>query len=180
MVPWLRESIQPALIEHLGFLPFFDGAPYGIGMLAAGFILSIMILPVIASISRDVLKAVPMSQREAALALGSTRWEATLIAISYSRSGILGATILALGRALGETMAVTMVIGNRPDISISLLDPGYTMASVLANEFTEATTEMYLSALIEIALILFILTLIVNAFARLLVWSVTKGSEVQR
>ncbi len=179
MVPWLRENVQPFLIEELGFIPLFDGAPYGVGMLAASVILSIMILPIIASISRDVLKAVPLTQREAALGLGSTRWEATRIAISYSRSGILGATILALGRALGETMAVTMVIGNRPEISWSLMDPGHTMASVLANEFTEATTEMYLSALIEIALILFIITLIVNAFARLLVWSVTKG-EVQR
>ncbi len=179
MVPWLREHIQPFLIEELGFIPLFDGAPYGVGMLAASVILGIMILPIIASISRDILKAVPMTQREAALGLGSTRWEATRIAISYSRSGILGATILALGRALGETMAVTMVIGNRPEISWSLMDPGHTMASVLANEFTEATSEMYLSALIEIALILFIITLIVNAFARLLVWSVTKG-EVQR
>lgn len=179
MVPWLREYIQPFLIEEFGFIPIFDGAPYGIGMLAASVILAIMILPIIASISRDILRAVPLSQREAALALGSTRWEATRIAISYSRSGILGATILALGRALGETMAVTMVIGNRPEISFSLMDPGHTMASVLANEFTEATTEMYLSALIEIALILFVITLIVNAFARLLVWSVTKG-EVSR
>ena len=179
MVPWLREYVQPFLIEEFGFIPLFDGAPYGIGMLAASIILSIMILPIIASISRDVLNAVPLTQREAALGLGSTRWEATRIAISYSRSGILGATILALGRALGETMAVTMVIGNRPEISFSLMDPGHTMASVLANEFTEATTEMYLSALIEIALVLFVITLIVNAFARLLVWSVTKG-EVQR
>jgi len=179
MVPWLREYVQPFLIEELGWIPLFDGAPYGVGMLAAAVILGIMILPIIASISRDVLKAVPLSQREAALGLGSTRWEATRIAISYSRSGILGATILALGRALGETMAVTMVIGNRPEISWSLMDPGHTMASVLANEFTEATTEMYLSALIEIALILFVITLVVNAFARLLVWSVTKN-EVQR
>ncbi len=180
MVPWLRSSVQPFLIENLGFLPLFQGAPYGIGTLAAGLILAIMILPIIASISRDVLMTVPSTQREAALALGSTRWEATRIAISYSRSGILGATILALGRALGETMAVTMVIGNRPQISASLLAPAHTMASVLANEFTEATTEMYLSALIEIALVLFVITLLVNAFARLLIWSVTKGSEVHR
>jgi len=174
MVPWIRSTIEPALSSTMGFIPIFRGAPYGIGMLAAGTILSIMILPIISSISRDVLKAVPRSQKEAALALGSTRWEATKIALAYSRSGILGAIILGLGRALGETMAVTMVIGNRPTISASLFEPGYTMASVLANEFTEATSQMYLSALIEIALVLFVITIIVNSFARVLVWSVTK------
>lgn len=177
MVPWIRTTLEPFLSEHLGFTPLFRGAPYGVGMLAAGIILSIMILPIIASISRDVLRAVPVSQKEAALALGSTRWEATRIALRYSRSGIMGAVILGLGRALGETMAVTMVIGNRPEISTSLFEPGYTMASVLANEFTEATSEMYISALIEIALVLFIVALIVNAVARLLVWSVTRSSD---
>ncbi|NUN68534.1 MAG: phosphate ABC transporter permease subunit PstC [Bacteroidetes bacterium] len=177
MVPWIRSTLEPFLSEHLGFIPLFRGAPYGVGMLAAGIILSIMILPIIASISRDVLRAVPVSQKEAALALGSTRWEATRIALRYSRSGIMGAVILGLGRALGETMAVTMVIGNRPEISTSLFDPGYTMASVLANEFTEATSEMYISALIEIALVLFVVALIVNAVARLLVWSVTRSSD---
>ncbi len=177
MVPWLRKSIEPGLSKYFGTLPLFQGAPYGVGMLAAGIILSIMILPIITSISRDVLKAVPRSQKEAALALGSTRWEATRIALSYARSGIIGATILGLGRALGETMAVTMVIGNRPTISASLLAPSYTMASVLANEFTEATSDMYISALIEIALALFIITIIVNTFARLLVWAATKNSE---
>lgn len=174
MVPWIRESVEPLLSEYLGFLPLFRGAPYGVGMLAAGIILSIMILPIISSISRDILNAVPRSQTEAALALGSTKWEATKIALSYSRSGIIGAVMLGFGRAFGETMAVTMVIGNRPTISASLFDPGYTMASVLANEFTEATTPMYLSALMEIALVLFIVAIIVNSFARLLVWSVTK------
>lgn len=174
MVPWIRESVEPLLSEYLGFLPLFRGAPYGVGMLAAGMILSIMILPIISSISRDILNAVPRSQTEAALALGSTKWEATKIALSYSRSGIIGAVMLGFGRAFGETMAVTMVIGNRPTISASLFDPGYTMASVLANEFTEATTPMYLSALMEIALVLFIVAIIVNSFARLLVWSVTK------
>ncbi len=177
MVPWLRTTIQPLLLKYLGSLPLFSGPPYGIGMLAAGLILSMMILPIIASISRDVLRAVPRAQREAALALGSTRWESTRVAISYSRSGIIGATILGLGRALGETMAVTMVIGNRPTISASLLEPGYTMASVLANEFTEATSQMYLSALIEIALVLFVITIIVNSFARIMVWSVTRKTE---
>jgi len=180
MVPWMRMHVEPLLGKTLGFLPLFQGPPYGIGMLSAGIILSIMVLPIIASISRDVLRAVPRSQKEAALALGSTRWEATRIAISYSRSGIMGATILGLGRALGETMAVTMVIGNRPTISASLFDPGYSMASVLANEFTEASSQMYLSALIEIALVLFVITLIVNSFARLLVWSMTKSSGGDR
>ncbi len=177
MVPWIRTTVEPFLSEHLGFIPLFKGAPYGVGMLAAGVILSIMILPIIASISRDVLKAVPLPQKEAALALGSTRWEATRIALSYSRSGIVGATILGLGRALGETMAVTMVIGNRPEIQLSLFEPGYTMASVLANEFTEATSEMYISALIEIALVLFVVAILVNAIARLLVWSFTRNSN---
>ncbi len=177
MVPWIRTTVEPFLSRHLGSFPLFEGAPYGVGMLAAGVILSIMILPIISSISRDVLKAVPVSQKEAALALGSTRWEATRIALSYSRSGIIGATILGLGRALGETMAVTMVIGNRPVIKASLFEPGYTMASVLANEFTEATTEMYISALIEIALVLFVVTLLVNTVARLLVWSFTRNAD---
>lgn len=176
MVPWIRSTVEPFLSEQLGFLPLFRGAPYGVGMLAAGMILSIMILPIISSISRDILKAVPRSQTEAALAIGSTKWEATRIALSYSRSGIIGAVMLGFGRAFGETMAVTMVIGNRPVISASLFDPGYTMASVLANEFTEATTQMYLSALMEIALVLFVVAIIVNSFARLLVWSVTKKS----
>jgi phosphate transport system permease protein len=174
MVPWIRDTVEPMLSEYLGFLPIFRGAPYGVGMLAGGMILSIMILPIISSISRDILNAVPRTQTEAALALGSTRWEATKIALSYSRSGIIGAVMLGFGRAFGETMAVTMVIGNRPTISVSLFEPGYTMASVLANEFTEATTPMYLSALMEIALVLFIVAIIVNSFARLLVWSVTK------
>jgi phosphate transport system permease protein len=177
LVPWLRSTVELFLLNYLGSIPLFSGPPYGIGMLAAGMILSIMILPIIASISRDVLRTVPRAQREAALALGSTRWEATRIALSYSRSGIIGATILGLGRALGETMAVTMVIGNRPTISASLFEPGYTMASVLANEFTEATSQMYLSSLIEIALVLFIITVIVNSFARILVWSVTRKTE---
>lgn len=174
LVPWLRMSVEPVLSEHLGFIPLFRGAPYGFGMLAAGIILAIMILPIITSISRDVLKAIPDSQREAALALGATKWETTRIVLSDARSGILGATLLGLGRAVGETMAVTMVIGNRPDISWSLFDPGYSMASVIANEFAEATTALYTSALIEIALLLFVVTLFLNAMARLIVWSVTR------
>ncbi|MFA6455631.1 MAG: phosphate ABC transporter permease subunit PstC [Bacteroidota bacterium] len=177
MVPWIRTTLEPWLSSFAGSIPLFAGAPYGVGMLAAGIILSIMILPIISSLSRDVLKAVPLSQKEAALALGSTRWEATRIALRYSRSGIIGATILGLGRAFGETMAVTMVIGNRPEIKTSLFEPGYTMASVLANEFTEATSEMYISALIEIALVLFVVALLVNAIARLLVWSFTRNTD---
>ncbi|MBM4162597.1 MAG: phosphate ABC transporter permease subunit PstC [Ignavibacteria bacterium] len=176
LVPWIRTSVEPLLSTHLGFLPLFRGAPYGFGMLAAGFILSIMILPIISSISRDVLKAVPQGQREASLAIGATKWESIRIILKDAKSGILGATLLGLGRAIGETMAVTMVIGNRPTISLSLFDPGYTMASVLANEFTEATTSMYVSALVEIALLLFVITIIVNILARFLVWSVTKKS----
>ena len=174
LVPWIRTTIEPPLSGYLGFLPIFRGAPYGFGMLAAGLILSIMILPIIASISRDVLRAVPQLQREAALAIGATKWESVRLILKDAKSGILGATLLGLGRAVGETMAVTMVIGNTPTISASLFDPGYTMASVLANEFTEATTSMYISALIEVALLLFLITVIVNMLARLLVWSATR------
>jgi phosphate transport system permease protein len=174
LVPWLRTDVEPLLRKTLGFLPFFKGAPYGFGMLAAGIILAIMILPIITSISRDVLKAIPNLQREAAIALGATRWETTKIVLSSARSGILGATLLGLGRAVGETMAVTLVIGNRADISLSLFNPAYSMASVLANEFSEATTPLYTSALIEIALLLFGVTFILNALARLIVWSMTR------
>ncbi|MHB8930355.1 MAG: phosphate ABC transporter permease subunit PstC [Melioribacteraceae bacterium] len=174
LVPWIRTDVEPYLSDKLGFLPFFRGAPYGFGLLAAVLILSIMVLPIISSISRDVLKSVPRSQREAALALGATRWQSTMIVLRDARSGILGATMLGLGRAIGETMAVTMVIGNRALISPSLFDPSYTMASVIANEFTEATSEMYLSALIQLALVLFVITIIINAFARLLVWRMNR------
>ena len=173
LVPWLRDWLQPALARTLGFLPLFQGPPYGIGMLAAGLILAIMIVPYITSVSREVLLAVPGSQREAALGLGATRWETTRIAVlPYGRSGLIGAILLGLGRALGETMAVTMVIGNRPEVALSLFAPGYTMASVLANEFTEATSDLYVSALVEIGLLLLVVTVAVNGLARLLVWSV--------
>lgn len=174
LVPWIRTEVEPYLSDKLGFLPFFRGAPYGFGLLAAVLILAIMILPIVSSISRDVLKSVPHSQREAALALGATKWQSTLIVLKDAKSGILGATMLGLGRAIGETMAVTMVIGNRALISPSLFDPSYTMASVIANEFTEATSEMYLSALIQLALVLFVITIMINAMARLLVWSMSK------
>ncbi len=174
LVPWLRISVEPVLIKEFGSLPLFHGAPYGFGMLAAGIILAIMVLPIISSISRDVLRAIPNSQREAALALGATKWETTKILLANAKSGLLGATLLGLGRAVGETMAVTMVIGNRPEISASFIDPSYSMASVIANEFAEATSNLYTSSLIEIALILFVVTILLNALARLIVWSVTK------
>jgi len=173
LVPWLRDWVQPPLGRALGFLPLFQGPPYGIGMLAAGLILAIMVVPYITSVSREVLLAVPGSQREAALGLGATRWETTRIAVlRYGRSGLIGAILLGLGRALGETMAVTMVIGNRPEIAASLFAPGYTMASVLANEFTEATSDLYVSALVEIGLLLLVVTILVNGLARVLVWTV--------
>lgn len=174
LVPWLRNSVEPFLIDNFGSFPFFRGAPYGFGMLAAGMILTIMILPIISSISRDVLRAIPNSQREAALAIGATKWETTKIILSDGKSGILGAALLGLGRAVGETMAVTMVIGNRAEISASLLDPGHSMASVIANEFAEATSKLYTSSLIELALLLFVLTVLLNAAARIIVWSTTK------
>lgn len=178
MAPWLQQSVQPWLIDHLGFLPFFSGAPYGVSMMAGVLILAIMIIPIITAISREVLLAVPQSQREAAVALGATRWEMIRIAVlPYGRSGILGAVILGLGRAIGETMAVTMVIGNSPLISLSLLSPAYTMPSVIANEFAEATNALHSAALMEIGLILLFVTLGVNVLARLLIWSVTRGAK---
>ena len=180
LVPILRNYIQPFLGKTLGWTGFFSGPPFGIGMLAAGIILAIMIIPIISSITREVLAVVPQQQREAALALGATRWEMIRLAVlRNARAGIVGAIILGLGRALGETMAVTMVIGNRPEVAKSLFAPGYTMASVLANEFSEATGDLYLSALIEIGLALFIVTIIVNALARFMVWSVTRGQPAR-
>ena len=177
LAPLLREYVEPFLARTLGWTGFFGGPMYGIGMLAAGIIMAIMVVPIVASITREVLTAVPQSQREAVLALGATRWEMIRMGVlRNARIGIVGGVILGLGRALGETMAVTMVIGNRPEVSKSLFAPGYTMASVIANEFTEATGDLYLSALVEIGLALFLVTLIVNALARLLVWSITRGS----
>jgi len=177
MAPWLQTSVEPFLTEHFGFLPFFQGAPYGVSMLAAIFILMIMVVPIITSITREVLLAVPLSQKEAAIALGATQWETIKIAIlPYGKSGILGAAILGLGRAVGETMAVTMVIGNAPKISLSLLSPAYTMPSVIANEFAEASSKLHGSALMEVGLILLVVTLIINALARLLIWSVSQSA----
>ncbi|MGB9662398.1 MAG: phosphate ABC transporter permease subunit PstC [Moorellaceae bacterium] len=175
LVPWLRTSVQPLLGRTLGFLPLFQGPPLGVGMLAAGLILAIMILPIITAVSREVLLAVPQSQREGMLALGATRWETIRMAVlPYGRSGIIGAIILGLGRALGETMAVTMVIGNRPQVSPSLFELGQTIASVIANEFSEGFDELHLSSLMAAALLLFIITLLVNVIARLLVWRANK------
>ena len=173
LAPWLRSALEPWLVAHLGFLPLFRGFPFGIGMLNAGIVLAVMVSPTIISLSRQILLALPGSLREAALAMGATRAEAIGVMLDAARPGLLGASILGLGRALGETMAVTMVIGNTNRISASLLAPGATMASVIANEFTEATGKLYLSALTEIALVLFALTVIVNALARLLVRGAT-------
>ncbi len=172
LVPFMREHGGPAIKGVLGFLPLFSGPNYGIGLLTAGILLAVMIVPFIISVSREVLLAVPRDQREASLALGATLWETTWrVTMPYARSGILGSIFLAMARALGETMAVTMVIGNTPRIAASLFAPGYTMAAVIANEFTEATEDVYLSALIEIGLLLFVMTLVINALARLLIWS---------
>ena len=177
LAPLLREHVQPFLAKYFGWTGLFDGPQFGLGMLAAGIILAIMVVPIVASITREVLTAVPQNQREAVLALGATRWEMIRMGVlRNARIGIVGGVILGLGRALGETMAVTMVIGNRPEIARSLFAPGYTMASVIANEFSEATGDLYLAALVEIGLALFIVTLIVNALARLLVWSITGGT----
>ncbi len=171
LVPILRKA-EIFLNQHAGSLPVFACTPWGIGLLAAVVILAIMILPYTTAVARDVIRAVPRDQREAMLALGATRWETIWhVVVPYARSGIIGGLMLALGRALGETMAVTMLIGNRPDISICLFNPAYTLASQIANEFTEATSEIYLSALVELGLVLFIITLLMNVFARLLVLS---------
>jgi len=180
MVPWLRTHLFPALQHLLGWMPLFRGPSYGASLLAGGMIIAVMILPIIISVSREILRSVPNLQREAAYALGATRWEVTRIAVlSYARSGLVGAVVLGLGRALGETMAVTMVIGNTPQISASLLAPGYTLASVLANEFTEATSDLYLQALFEIGLVLFGITILANFVAQLLVRTIAHGRPMR-
>ena len=170
VVPIMRDYIQPGLKHTLGFLPLFSGPAYGVGFLTAGIVLAIMIIPYIISVSREVLMSVPRDQREAALGLGSTRWESTWkVVVPFARTGITGSVFLALARALGETMAVTMVIGNTPTISASLFSPGYSIAAVIANEFTEATGDLYLQSLIELGLVLFLLTFLLNGLARLLI-----------
>ena len=176
VVPLMRTTIGPALKTVLGFTPLFSGPNYGVGFLTAGIVLAIMVVPFIISVSREVLMTVPRDQREAALALGATRWESTWkVVVPWARTGIMGSIFLALARALGETMAVTMVIGNNPKISASLFAPGYTIASVIANEFTEATGNLYLSALIELGLVLFLMTFILNGMARLLIVATERG-----
>ena len=183
LIPLLRQHVMPFMRDtlHLGVIPLFSGPTYGNSMFAAGLILAIMVLPYISSVSREVLLAVPRSQREAALGLGATRWEAIQKAVlPYARSGIIGGIILGLGRALGETMAVTMLIGNTHSISTSLFAPGYTMASLIANEFSEASDDLHLSALMAVAFVLLVLTLIVNAIARWLVWRVARRPGVAR
>jgi phosphate transport system permease protein len=180
LVPIMRDQLGPFLYKTLGWTGFFEGSNFGVGLLTASMILAIMILPIISSLTRDIMTAVPNSQREAVLALGATKWEMIRIGVlRNSRIGIVGAVMLGLGRALGETMAVTMVIGNHPDISKSLFAPGYTLASVIANEFSEATGDLYLSALIEIGLALFLVTIVVNAIARLMVWAVTRNAPAR-
>lgn len=177
LAPFLRVHIEPPLQHWFGWLPLFKGPITGIGLLTGGIILAIMVTPIISTVVRDVLAAVPSSQREAALALGATKWETTRVVLANGAPGIAGAVILGLGRAIGETMAVTMVIGNRAHISASLFDSSYTIASAIANEFTEATQDLYLSALVELGLILFLVTFVVNAIARILVWNVTRKTS---
>jgi phosphate transport system permease protein len=178
LVPVVRglETHTPAWLRKV---PLFSGPPLGVGMLSAGLILAVMVIPFTSSVAREVLKAVPATQREAAYALGATRWEAIRAALQFGRTGILGAIILGLGRAVGETMAVTMVIGNNPQVSLSLFAPQYTMAAVIANEFTEAADDLYVSALIEIALVLFVITLVINALSRFLIWRVSREVKVK-
>ena len=179
LVPLMRQYVEPFLKHTLGYLPWFQGPAYGVGYLTAGLILAIMTFPFIISISREALLAVPREQREAALALGATKWESTWeVVVPFARLGIIGSIFLALARALGETMAVTMVIGNDTGIHTSLLSPGYTIAAIIANEFTEATGDIYLSALVELGLVLFALTMVLNAAAQLLIIATTgKGSK---
>ena len=177
LIPILRDTVWPVIQPVVSWLPFFKGAFYGPSILAGSVILAIMTMPYIAAVSREVLLAVPASQREAALALGATRWEAVwTVILPYGRAGILGAVILGLGRALGETMAVTMLIGNRHEIGLSLVQPGYTIAAAVANEFAEAVTSIHLSALVFAGLVLLLMTVVVNAFARWLIWRVARGS----
>ena len=176
LVPFVRQ-LQVNTPDWLRQVPLFSGPPLGVGMLSAALILAVMVIPFTSSVAREVLKAVPVAQREGAYALGATRFEAIRAALFYARTGILGAIMLGFGRALGETMAVTMVIGNTPRISASLYAPQYTMAAVLANEFTEADTDLYLHALIEIGLVLFIITLVINVLSRMLIWSMARARQ---
>jgi phosphate transport system permease protein len=177
LLPLIRTYLAPVLTGAFGFLPIFQGDFYGVSLLSAGLVLSVMVVPFIISVSREVLLSVPVDQREAALALGTTKWETTWqIVIPNASRGILGSVFLALARALGETMAVTMVIGNTPKISASLLSPGYSIAAVIANEFAEASGDLYVSSLIFLGLVLFGLTIIINALARILILTTSRGA----
>ncbi len=176
LAPFLGSTVDPFIQRYLGFLPMFSGGIYGIGLLTAGLLLALMIVPTVAAIARDLIQAVPNELREASISLGATRWETVVhVVLPSARAGIVGACVLALGRALGETIAATMVIGNRPAISASLFAPSYTLSSVIANEFTEATSSLYLSALLELGLILFVISFIVNGCARILMWSMLRS-----
>ena len=179
LVPLVRQ-FEVNTPEFLQGIPLFSGPPLGVGMLAAALILAIMVIPFSSSVAREVLRAVPQAQREGAYALGATRWEAIRMALFYARTGIIGSVMLGFGRALGETMAVTMVIGNNPQITASLYAPQYTMAAVLANEFTEATEDLHLNALVEIGLVLFIMTLVINSLSRLLIWSMNRPTRARK
>ena len=180
LAPLLRTYVYPAIQSVFGFVPLFQGPANGLGLMTAGLILAIMIVPIVTAVSTDVLRAVSNSLREAAYAMGATKWEVTKVVLGAARSGISGAVILGLGRAIGETMAVTMVIGNRPEISEKLFGPSYTISAAIANEFTEATSELYRHSLVELGLILFLITFVINVLARLLVWTVTRGEGKSR
>ena len=178
LAPLVRDDIAPFLRGTLGFIPIFSGTSHGVGMLTAGLVLSVMVLPFIAAVSRDVIAAIPQAQREGSLALGATKWETIWhVVLPFGRAGIASAAILALGRALGETMAVTMVIGNTPQIAASLFEPAYTMSSVIANEYSEASGPLYLSALTELGLLLFVVTFIVNGVASVVIWRMVRGPK---
>ncbi len=180
LAPFVREHLAPPLMNYLGFLPLFKGPAYGYSVLTAGLVLAIMIIPIISSVSREAILAVPSLQKEGSLALGATRFETIIsVVLPYAKGAIFGAVMLGLGRAIGETMAVTMVIGNNPQIFTSLLHPGYTMAAVIANEFTEATDDVYLAALIEVGLVLFAISMVVNIIARAITWKYLKVQEGQ-
>src|SRR5262249_14118558 len=180
LAPLLRTYVYPPIESALGFIPLFKGPTNGLGLMTAGLILAVMIVPIVTAVSTDVLRAVPGSLREASYAMGATKWEVTKVVIGAARSGISGAVILGLGRAIGETMAVTMVIGNRAEISQRLFGPSYTISAAIANEFAEATSELYRHSLVELGLILFLITFIINVLARLLVWTVTRGEGKSR
>lgn len=180
LAPFIRSYLGPFLQNNFGFIPLFQGRLTGIGMMTGGIILALMVTPIITAVVRDILEVVPDAQREAALALGATKWETTQIVLGNAASGIAGAVVLGLGRALGETMAITMVIGNSPQITSSLFEPAYTIASVLAANFAEATDKLYLSALIEMGLVLFLVTFVVNGFAKLLVLNVARGTNAAK